>query len=160
MSRARSTLVLTASLLGLAGCNSAPPPFNPDDPAIVATIDSLVAGAIAGASAADAEKVLSIADSTGELTFITGDMLLTGLEPIRQQFRATYSGLQSQQQSFTAKRVRILSPDVAVVMAVGEGTYTDKSGWTSEPVGMGTTIIFVRKGGQWHARHVHQSIAP
>jgi hypothetical protein len=55
--------------------------------------------------------------------------------------------------------VRLLSPDVAVVMAVGEGTYTDKAGWTSAPVGMGTTIIFLRENGVWRARHAHQSIA-
>ena len=54
--------------------------------------------------------------------------------------------------------MRILSPDVAVVMAVGEGTYTDKAGWTSEPVGIGTTIVFVREDGQWRIRHAHQSI--
>jgi len=155
-----SALIMTVSLIALAACNPAPPPFNPDDPAVVATIDSLVAGTIAGAAAADADKVLAIAEGNGELTFVTGDILLTGLEPIREQFRATYSGVQSQQQSITTKRVRILSPDVAVVMAVGEGTYTDKSGWTSAPVGMGTTIVFVREGGQWRARHVHQSIAP
>jgi uncharacterized protein (TIGR02246 family) len=155
-----SALVMSVSLLALAACNPAPPPFNPDDPGIVATIDSLVAGTIEGAAAADADKVLAIADSTGELTFITGDVLLAGLEPIREQFRATYTGIQSQQQSFTTKRVRLLSPDVAVVMAVGEGSYTDKSGWTSAPVGMGTTIVFVREGSQWRARHVHQSIAP
>jgi uncharacterized protein (TIGR02246 family) len=160
MYNAYATLVTTASLFALAACNPAPPPFNPDDPAVVATIDSLMASAMAGAATADADKVLSIADSVGELTFITGDVLLTGLEPIRKQFRATYSGLQGQQQSFITKRVRLLSPDVAVVMAVGEGTYTDKSGWTSEPVGIGTTIVFVREGGQWRARHVHQSIAP
>ena len=56
--------------------------------------------------------------------------------------------------------MRLLSPDVAVVMAVGEGTYTDQAGWTSPPVGMGTTIVFVREDGQWRARHAHQSIAP
>ena len=47
-----------------------------------------------------------------------------------------------------------------IVMAVSEGTYTDIAGWTSEPVGLGTTIVFVRENGQWRARHAHQSIAP
>ena len=58
------------------------------------------------------------------------------------------------------KRVRILSPDVAIVIATSEGMYTDKAGWTSQPVGMGHTIVFVREGGEWRARHAHQSIAP
>jgi uncharacterized protein (TIGR02246 family) len=113
-----------------------------------------------GAAHADADKVLSIAEGPGELTLVTGDMLLRGLEPIKTQFRKTYSGIQSQSQTVGEKRVRLLSPDVAVLTAVGEGTYTDKAGWTSPPVGLGLTIVFVRENGVWRARHVHQSIAP
>jgi hypothetical protein len=44
-------------------------------------------------------------------------------------------------------------------MAVGEGTYTDKAGWTSPPVGLGLTVVFVREHGVWQAQHIHQSIA-
>ena len=99
-------------------------------------------------------------EGAGEFTFITGDILLAGVEPIRAEFRKSYSKLLSQHQTLAQKRVRLLSPDVAVVMAVGEGTYTDKAGWTSPPVGIGTTIIFVRENGVWRARHAHQSIAP
>ncbi|MFI5078690.1 MAG: nuclear transport factor 2 family protein [Vicinamibacteria bacterium] len=45
------------------------------------------------------------------------------------------------------------------MMATGEGTYTDKAGWTSEPVGLALTIVFVRQNGVWRAVHAHQSIA-
>lgn len=160
MLRIPGAVVTTMCLLGLAGCKPAPGPFNPDDPAVIAAIDSVVQGMMDGAAAADADQVLAVAEGKGELTFITGDVLLSGLEPIRERFRQTYRGVQSQEQTIIQKRVRLLSPDVAVVMAIGEGTYTDKAGWTSAPVGMGTTIVFVREDGQWRARHVHQSIAP
>jgi uncharacterized protein (TIGR02246 family) len=100
-----------------------------------------------------------MAEGEGEMTFITGDVMLAGLDVIRTSFKNTYAGLASQQQTVDELRVRILSPDVAMVMAVGEGTYTDKAGWTSEPVGIGVTIVFVRENGQWRARHAHQSIA-
>ena len=160
MLRIPTPLVTAACLLGVAACQPAPAPFNPDDPAVIAAIDSVVKGAMEGAAAVDADKVLAMAEGKGELTFMTGDVLLTGLEPIREQFRKTYSGLTSQHQTLLEKRVRLLSPDVAVVMAVGEGTYTDQAGWTSPPVGMGTTIVFVREDGRWRARHAHQSIAP
>jgi len=160
MLKVPTTLVTAACLLGVAACQPAPATFNPEDPAVIAAIDSLVKGAMEGAAAVDADKVLAMAEGKGELTFMTGDVLLTGLDPIREQFRKTYSALASQHQTLLEKRVRILSPDVAVVMAVGEGTYTDKAGWTSPPVGMGTTIVFVREDGQWRARHAHQSIAP
>lgn len=150
-----SSALAAVCLLGLAACGS--PRFDPNDPKITATIDSLLQGAMAGAANVDADKVLSMAQS--DLTFITGDVLLTGLDPIRAQFKKTYSNLVRQQQTVTEKRVRVLSPDVAIVLVVGEGTYTDKAGWTSPPVGIGTTIVFVRSNGQWRAVHAHQSIA-
>jgi len=134
--------------------------FDANDPAIVEAIDAIVSEAMAGAQAVDADRALAMAEGDGELTFITGDVMLGGLEYIRETFRDTYDGLERQDQTMVEKRVRILSPDVAIVIAVSEGTYTDKAGWTSEPVGLGTTIVFVREGGEWRARHAHQSIAP
>lgn len=154
----RRTALTVLALAAVTACG--PGRFNPDDPDIVAAIDSLVAVAMEGARSADADQVLAFAEGEGELTFITGDVLLTGTEPIRSAFKTTYAGIQSQSQTIIEKRVRVLSPDVAVVMAIGEGTYTDKAGWTSPPVGIGTTIVFVRENGQWRARHAHQSIQP
>ena len=137
-----------------------PAEFNPDDPAIIAAIDSIVAEAIEGSHNVDADRVLAMAQGEGELTFITGDVMLSGLEVIREAFADTYAGLESQESTPLEKRVRILAPDVAILIAVSEGTYTDRAGWTSEPVGIGHTIVFVRENGQWRARHAHQSIAP
>jgi uncharacterized protein (TIGR02246 family) len=157
MPRFPAALPLTAVLLTLAACGASR--FNPDDPAIAAQIDSLLKTAMDGAAHADADKVLSIAEGAGQLTLITGDILLSGFDSIKTQCRKTYSGIQSQSQSVGEKRVRLLTPDVAVLMEVGEGTYTDKKGWTSPPVGLGLTIVFVRDHGKWQAQHVHQSIA-
>jgi uncharacterized protein (TIGR02246 family) len=140
----------------LAGCRAAPT-FDPDDPAIVAALESHLQTAMEGAARVDAAEVLSIA--TSDMTFITGDVMLNGLDTIRMQFEDTYSGLEGQQQTVLEKRVRILSPDVALVLATGEGTYTDNAGWTSEPVGLAVTIVFVRQNGVWRAVHAHQSIA-
>ena len=148
-------IVACAALL--AGCGSAR--FNPDDPAVTAAIGSILSVAMDGAAHVDADKVLSIAGGDTDLTFVTGDVLLSGLENIRSHFKDTYAGLASQHQTIIEKRVRVLSPDVAIVMATAEGTYTDKAGWTSPPVGLGTTIVFTREHGQWRARHAHQSIA-
>ncbi len=158
MLRAVSTAMAMVGIAVLACRPSAG--VDPNDPTITAIIDSLAREAVDGAAKADADRALKAAAGGGEVTFITGDMLLTGLEPIRERFRATYAGLQRQQQTFTQKRVRVLSPDVAIAYAVGEGTYTDKAGTTSEPVGMGITLVFVKEHGQWRIRHIHQSIAP
>ena len=151
--------VITGAVL-LASCSQTQTAdFNPEDPAVIAAIDSIVQVTIEGSRDADADRVLAMAEGADDFTFITGDLMLTGLETIRQDFEDTYAGVASQTQTVLQKRIRLLSPDVAVVTAVSEGTYTDKAGWTSELVGMGYTIIFVRENGEWRARHAHQSIA-
>ncbi len=152
-------LATVAGTVLLASCQP-PAEFDPEDPAILAAIDSILEETMEGSRNVDADRVLAMAEGEGELTFITGDVMLSGLDYIREIFRDTYAGIESQEQTIIEKRVRILSPDVAIVMAVSEGTYTDKAGWTSEPVGLGTTIVFVRENGEWRARHAHQSIAP
>ncbi|KPK03329.1 MAG: hypothetical protein AMS20_10805 [Gemmatimonas sp. SG8_28] len=144
------------AILLLTSCQAAS--FDPEDPEIIAAIDSVMQSVMAGAAAADVDQVLAAAEGEGELTFITGEVMLTGLETIRARFEDSYAPIQSQQQEVLEKRVRILSPEVAIVMAVAEGTYTDKAGWTSDPVGIGTTLVFVRENGQWRIRHAHQSI--
>lgn len=148
-------LLAIAATAVLVACR--PPRFDPEDPAVVAAIDSIVESMVAGSSAVDADRVL--APAAEDLTFLTGEVLLSGRESIRERFRETFSGLKSQRQTLIEKRVRLLSPDVAVFMAVSEGSYTDQADWTSPPVGIGTTIVFVREQGQWRARHAHQSIS-
>ena len=148
------SLVMCAAVL--TACQ---PRFDPQDPVITAVLDSIANAAREGSAQVDADRVLAMAEGEGELTFITGDVMLSGFEQIHTSFKNTYAGLASQQQTVFEQRIRILSPDVALVMAVSEGTYTDKAGWTSEPVGIGITVVFVRENGQWRARHAHQSIA-
>jgi len=142
----------------LAAC-SQPTQFDPEDPVVVAQIDSLVQSAVEGAREADANRVLAIAGSDEDLTFITGDVMLMGLETIRAAFENTYASVDHQDQAVLEKHIRLLTPDVAIVTAISEGTYTDIAGWTSDPVGMGHTLVFVRENGQWRLRHAHQSIA-
>ena len=144
------------SVVLLAGCQ-AQPTFNPDDPAVVAAIESRLQSAMDGASKADAEQVVALFGD--DATFVTGDVMLKGKDEIRARFTDTYSDLTSQKHTVHERRVRILAPDVALVTATADGTYTDKAGWTSPPVGLGVTIVFVRQNGAWRAVHVHQSIA-
>ena len=153
-----STLAVVVGLALTQGCAPRSAAVDPNDPVITATIDSLLQLAMAGAARVDADQVLGgAADS---LTFVSGDIILSGLEPIRERFRRTYSHLQKQDQTLIEKRIRVLSPDVAVAIVTAEGTYTDQAGWTSPPVGLGTSIVFVRQNGQWRAQHAHQSVAP
>lgn len=155
----RVSMLAAASLAVIAAACQPTTEFDPNDPAVLAAIDSILEEAMEGARNVDADRVLAMAEGEGELTFITGDVLLAGKDYIRDTFAETYAGLQRQDQTVIAKHVRVLSPDVAIVIAVSEGTYTDQAGWTSDPVGIGHTIVLVREDGEWRIRHGHQSIA-
>jgi uncharacterized protein (TIGR02246 family) len=161
MSFVSSAVRFSAAVLALSAlaCQPKPVAFDPEDPAAKAQIEAALHEAMAGAAAVDAEKALAVTTKDKDFTFITGDLMLVGYDEILPRFRETYSALQKQHTEITTKKVRLLSPDVAVMTAVGEGTYTDKAGFTSEPVGLGATIVFVRKDGEWRAVHFHQSVA-
>lgn len=161
-SRARNALigsVLAAVVLAAFGCRSAPAPVKADDPEITAAIEKAVAVAMDGAATANAEKALSVTTRDGDFTFLTGDTFISSYDAALATFRDTYSMVQSQTSEVISSRVRVLAPDVVLVTAVTRGTYTDKAGFTSEPVGLGSTIVFVRRNGQWQALHFHQSVA-
>jgi uncharacterized protein (TIGR02246 family) len=151
--------VAGACVLLLAGCQPKPVPFNPVDPVALAQIDSLMQPVLDGAQNADADKVMSFADAQGDFTFVSGDMMLSGVPQIREDFRATYANVAHQDHKIISRRIRLLTPDVALYTVVGEGTYTDKAGWTSPPVGLGLTVVLVKKNGKWVGEHAHQSVA-
>ncbi len=133
--------------------------LNPNDPEIVATVEAILDKAVAAAVATDAEGVLAAATKDDTFTFITGDTMLTGYDEALAAFRTTYALLQKQSNQIIERRIRVLSPDVVLVSAVSEGTYTDKAGFTSTPVGLGSTVVFVRRDGDWKVIHYHQSVA-
>lgn len=157
-----STLTRSAGVVlvfAAVACQPKAAVVDPQDPVIVAAIDSILNVAMAGAAAANAEQALSVTTKDQDFTFVTGDLMLLGYDNILPRFKDTYSMVQKQSSEIIEKRIRVLSPDVAVVTAITEGTYTDKAGFTSQPVGLGSTIIFVRKNGEWRAVHFHQSVA-
>ena len=150
-----------AGVLALtSACASGPSEiFDPEDPAVLAVIDSIMTVTMEAAARVDPVGVLAGAGGGEEFALVTGDVMLTGVETVQEAFTDTYDGLLSQDQTMFERRTRLLAPGVVVYSAVGEGTYTDKAGWTSEPVGLGITVVFVLEDGRCTARHVHQSIA-
>ena len=134
--------------------------FDPNDPAVIAVIDSLMNDAVQASREVDPVKVLESMGTGENFTLITGDVMLRGSETVAAAFAETYNGLLRQTSTLEQSYTRLLTPDVAVFSAVAEGTYTDLAGWTSEPVGLGLTVVFVREDGRWVGRVVHQSIAP
>jgi uncharacterized protein (TIGR02246 family) len=157
-SHSRHFTILAALVLA-AACQSQPVEVNPNDPEIVTAVEAILDKAVAAAAATDAEGVLSATTRDDTFTFITGDRMLKGYDESLAAFRNTYALLQRQTNQIVEKRTRVLSPDVVVVSAVSEGTYTDKAGFTSPPVGLGSTAVFVRRGADWRVIHFHQSVA-
>jgi ketosteroid isomerase-like protein len=154
------TLAMVGCLAFLTGCApQSSQDFDPNDPEALAAIESIMTLAIEAAAAVDPVGVMEHMGGGDDFTLVTGDVILTGLQRVQDAFSDTYAGLEKQENTLFETRTRLVAPDVAVVSVVGEGTYTDLAGWTSEPVGLGITIIFVREDGQWKGRHVHQSIA-
>src|SRR5262245_30657330 len=142
----RSRLIRLSILVVLAlcaGCRSQPATVNPNDPEIVAAVEAILDKAVAAAGAVNAEGVLSASTRDATFTFITADRMLTGYDDTLAAFRRTYALLQGQTTQIIERHTRVLSPDVVLVSAVSEGTYTDKAGFTSAPVGMGSTAVFV-----------------
>ncbi len=152
-------LLAVALALTALACQPKPVAFDPANPAVTAQIEAALKQAMEGAAAVDAEKALAVTTKDEGFTFLTGDVMLVGYEAALPRFKETYAMLEKQHTEILSSRVRLLSPDVAVLTAVGEGTYTDKAGFTSEPVGLGATLVFVRKNGEWRAVHFHQSVA-
>lgn len=152
-------LRLLPAILIIVACQPQPVTVNPNDPAIVTAVETILDKAVAAAAATDAEGVLSVSTRDETFTFITGDTMLTGYDEALAAFRQTYALLQGQTNQIIEKRTRVLSPDVVLVSAVSEGTYTDKAGFTSPPVGLGSTAVFVRRDGDWRVVHYHQSVA-
>jgi len=72
------TLKSTSLVILTAACQPQAPSFNPDDPAILAAIDSAMTVAMAGSAAGNAEQALSITTRDSTFSFITGDVMLTG----------------------------------------------------------------------------------
>jgi uncharacterized protein (TIGR02246 family) len=151
-------IVMTAVPMTMA-CQSQQANVNPNDPETIAAVEAILDKAVAAAAATDAEAVLSASTRDDTFTFITGDTMLTGYDEALAAFRTTYALLQRQSNEIIEKRTRVLSPDVVLVSAVSEGTYTDKTGFTFPPVGLGSTAVFVRRGNDWRVIHYHQSVA-
>jgi uncharacterized protein (TIGR02246 family) len=152
-------LSVLAALAMSAACRSEPAAVNPSDPQIVTAVETVLDRVVAAAAATDAEGVLAASTRDNAFTFITGDRMLSGYDEALAAFRTTYGLLQKQTSQIIEKRTRVLAPDVVLMWGVSEGTYTDKAGFTSPPVGLGSTAVFVRREGEWRILHFHQSVA-
>ena len=152
-------LSVIAVLIVVAGCRPQPASVNPSDPEIIAAVEAVLDKVVAAAAATNAEGVLAASTRDDSFTFITADRMLSGYDQTLRAFRQTYALLQGQSNRIIEKRTRVLSPDVVLVSAISEGTYTDKTGIISPPIGLGSTALFVRRDSELRVIHYHQSVS-
>src|SRR5262245_31214886 len=162
----RIALPVLASALFLTACNAsapapaaAPPAFNAEDPAVIAVLDSMVSLARAGADAVNADETMRPLNAEDNVTFMTGDVLIAGKEEILKAFRVTYAQIKALRHVPVARRVRLLTPDVAPCTAVAKDAYQDLAVESSKPVGLGTAAVFIKRDATWRLVHFHQSVA-
>jgi hypothetical protein len=67
----RIAAVFLIAVVPLSGCGWSASSLDPEDPEVIAQIESQLQSAMAGAAAADAGRVLAIAAGQNDLTFIT-----------------------------------------------------------------------------------------
>jgi len=152
-------LGLAVMSITLLSCGAGSRAVDPEDPEITAAVTRILDRAVAASSAADPEGVLSVTTRDDSFTFITDDVMLVGYDQALGAFQETYAMIRSQTNTPIERRVRVIAPDVVLVTAVSEGTYTDHAGYTSPPVGLGSTILFVKREGEWRVIHFHQSVS-
>ena len=91
-----STCLMLAALAVLPACQPSSTAFDPEDPVVIATIDSIANTIRAAAERADVDGVLASAGGTGQFTFVTGDLVLSGVDTVREAFQRTYRLVQRQ----------------------------------------------------------------
>ena len=138
-------LSLAGCFLFLAACASPSQSFDPEDPAVVAAIESLMAAAIQAAGDVDPVKVLESMGGGEEFSLVTSDVMLVGLQKVQEAFKDTYDGLERQDHTVFETRVRLLSlPLRSWLSAASEAA---RGAQIIHPVGLlpGESVAFATK---------------
>jgi uncharacterized protein (TIGR02246 family) len=153
---------LAFAALVMSACASPAPvaktaTFDPQDPAVAAVLDSIVALSRDGANNADADAAMAPLNADDQLTYVGADLILTGKERILSAFRDTYAQVRRQAYAPIGRQVRLIAPDIAIYSGIGKGSYQDKEGNVSDPVYIGMSGVFVRRDGVWRLVHLQQT---
>ena len=89
------SLALSMILYGCAPQGSGS--FDPQDPEVVAVLDSLLTVTADAAANVDPVGVLQAMGGGDEFALLVGNVMLTGLDNVQQAFADTYDGLQSKE---------------------------------------------------------------
>ena len=97
-------LLVLAALVMAAACRSQAAAVNPNDPEIVAAVETILDKAVAAAAAVDPAGALSATTRDDTFTFITEDTMLLGDHEALAAFHTTYALLQKQTNQIIEKR--------------------------------------------------------
>jgi uncharacterized protein (TIGR02246 family) len=156
---ARAGLWGVPVLLGalLSGAAGGGPPVTPDEAkAIEDAVLAVSAQMTLAGEAADADRLFSFMLDTAKGSVIQNGVLMATRQEALERVRSNLRGISRVQYRWKRQYVKVLSPEVAVLTAVGESTATTAAGDTfGAPFAQ--TVVFVREAGGWKAIHAHQS---
>jgi hypothetical protein len=106
--------------------------------------------------AVDADRLFSFMLETDKGSVIQNGVVMVTRQEALERVRSNLRGISRIQYRWKNRYVKVLSPEVAVLVAEGESTATTSAGDTfTTPFAQ--TVVFVREAGSWKAIHAHQS---
>jgi hypothetical protein len=106
--------------------------------------------------AVDADRLFSFMLETDKGSVIQNGVVMVTRQEALERVRSNLRGISRIQYRWKNRYVKVLSPEVAVLVAEGESTATTSAGDTfTTPFAQ--TVVFVLKAGSWKAIHAHQS---
>jgi len=106
--------------------------------------------------AVDADRLFSFMLETDKGSVIQNGVVMVTRREALEQVRSNLRGISRIQYRWKNQYVRVLSPEVAVLVAEGESTATTAAG-DRFATPFAQTVVFVREAGGWKAIHAHQS---
>jgi uncharacterized protein (TIGR02246 family) len=106
--------------------------------------------------AVDADCLFSFMLETDKGSVIQNGVVMVTRQEALERVRSNLRGISRIQYRWKNRYVKVLSPEVAVLVAEGESTATTSAGDTfTTPFAQ--TVVFVLQAGRWKAIHAHQS---
>jgi hypothetical protein len=106
--------------------------------------------------AVDADRLFRFMLETDKGSVIQNGVVMVTRQEALERVRSNLRGISRIQYRWKNRYVKVLSPEVAVLVAEGESTATTSAGDTfTTPFAQ--TVVFVREAGSWKAIHAHQS---
>ncbi len=125
--------------------------------AIAAEVNAINAELLDAMNEVDADRVMSYYLNSPELVEAFAGHLVVGFAALDDLAQRVFAMVASQAITVTESRTTVLAPDVVCVVLQMTGTFTDTSGVTVPEIAGASTLIWVRRNGEWKVHFAHSS---